>query len=257
MTGNGAHLAWVLTAHDAGELRARARALGARIAAAAPAELAELAASLAGQLEPLPHRAVVLAAGPDEAVRGLDGLARGDTGAGVVRGEAREGGRVAFVFSPLRAKYAGMGLGLLDRYDAFADPMATFEEALAPLLEWSLEGVLRGREGAPPLERLDVNQPALFAVSASLAELWRSFGVRPDAVLGHSVGEIASAAACGALDPADAARVAATWGRCSMRLEGAGAMASLQLSAAEVERRLERWPGKLAISGLNAPSWTA
>src|SRR6187551_2326824 len=241
MTGSGAPLPWVLTAHDREELRARARELGARIAETPPEELVELAASLAGQAEPLPHRAVVLGGEPDEAVRGLDGLAQGKPGAGVVHGEAREGARVAFVFSPLRAEYAGMGLGLLDRYGTFADRVTACDEALAPLVEWSLDDVLRGREGAPPLERLDVCQPALFAISASLAELWRSFGVRPDAVLGHSVGEIAAAAACGALDLADAARVAATWGRSSMRLEGTGAMASLPLSVEEVEQRLEPW----------------
>jgi acyl transferase domain-containing protein len=97
----------------------------------------------------------------------------------------------------------------------------------------------------------------LFAVCSALAELWGAFGVRPSAVLGHSVGEIAAAAACGALSLDDAVRVAATWGRSSMRLEGTGAMASLPIPAAEAERRLERWQGRLAISGRNSPSWTA
>jgi acyl transferase domain-containing protein len=247
----------VLAARDPEELRAQAGALRARVAATPPQGLAGLATSVAGQVAAQPQRAVVLAHRRDDVLRGLDGLVRGAPGMGVVHGRARESARVAFVFSPLRVEYAGMGLGLLDRYAAFAAQMAACEEALEPLVEWSLGDVLRGHEGIPPFERLDVSQPVLFAISSSLAELWRSFGVRPGAVLGHSVGEIAAAAACRGLSLTDAARVAATWGRSSMRLEGTGTMASLPLSAKQVERRLEPWQGRLAISGLNAPNWTA
>jgi acyl transferase domain-containing protein/acyl carrier protein len=247
----------VLAAADPDELRAQARALRARVAATSVEGLADLASSVAGRVAALPYRAVVLTDRREEVLRGLDGLQHGGAGAGVVCGRAREGARVAFVFSPLRAEYAGMGLDLLDRYEAFAAQMAACEAALAPFVEWSLDDILHGRDGTPPFERLDVSQPVLFAISFSLAELWRSFGAHPDAVLGHSVGEIAAAATCRGLSLTDAARVAATWGRSSMRLEGTGTMASLPLSAKEVERRIEPWRGRLAISGLNAPSWTA
>ncbi len=251
-------LPWLLAARDDEGLRAGAQALRERVASTPQEGLADLAAATATAVPPLPQRAVVLARDRDRALRELDALARGGGGgAAVVRGRAREGAHTAFVFSPLRSEYAGMGLDLLDRHDAFAAAMVACEEALEPLLGWSLRDVLRGREGTPPFERLDVSQPVLFAMSYALAELWRSFGVEAGAVIGHSVGEIAAAAACHGLSLADAARVAATWGRSSMRLEGSGTMASLPLPAAEVKRRLARWDGRISISGLNAPRWTA
>ena len=250
-------LPWVLAGRDPGELRARARDLRTRVAATPPEGLVRLAAATATRAEPWARRAVVFATDGDEALRELDALAGGVPGPGAVLGEARGEARVAFVFSPLRCEYQGMTLGLPDRYPAFTKRLRACEEALEPLLGWSVGDVLRGREGTPPFARLDVSQPLLFAVAAALAELWRDFGVRPAAVLGHSVGEIAAAATCGALGIEDAARVAATWGRSSMRLEGTGAMASVPLSAAETERRLEPWRGRLAIAGINAPSWTA
>jgi type I polyketide synthase AVES len=165
--------------------------------------------------------------------------------------------RVAFVFPPLRSEHRGMGLDLLSSHNGFRRHMQLLEASLAELLGWSLEDVLRESPGSPPFARLDVSQPALFAVTASLAELWRSLGLRPDAVVGHSVGEIAAAGSCGALSLQDATRVAATWGRSSMRLEGTGAMASLPLSAELAEEWIGRWKGRLAIAGLNSPSWTA
>lgn len=165
--------------------------------------------------------------------------------------------RVVFVFPPLRSEHRGMGLDLLASHSAFGRHMQLCEQALAGLVGWSLEDVLRESPGSPPFARLDVSQPALFAMTASLAELWRSLGVRPDAVVGHSVGEIAAAASCGALSLPDAARVASTWGRSSRRLEGTGAMASLPLSAELAEEWIGRWKGRLSIAGLNSPSWTA
>ena len=250
-------LPWVLAGADGEDLRARARALRDRVAETPAQGLARLAAATAAQAAPLRQRAVVFTGDGAGALRELDDLARDSPGAATIRGEALPEARVAFVFSPLRCEYRGMTLGLGERHPVFAERMDACEEILEPLVGWSLADVLRGRDGAPPLERLDVCQPVLFAVCSALAELWGAFGVRPGAVLGHSVGEIAAAAVCGALSLGDAARVAVTWGRSAARLEGTGAMALLPISAAETERRLERWPGRLAISGRNAPSWTS
>jgi acyl transferase domain-containing protein len=252
-------LPWVLAGANDKDLRARARALRDRVAATPPRGLARLAAATAtaAQVTPLRQRAVVFAGDRAGILRELDDLVRDLPSGATVHGEALRDARVAFVFPPLRCEYRGMTLGLGGRHPVFAERMAVCEDALEPLVGWSLADVLRGRDGTPPFERLDVSQPVLFAVCSALAELWGAFGVRPDAVLGHSVGEIAAAAACGGLSLGDAARVAATWGNSSMRLEGTGAMASLPIPAAEAERRLKRWPGRLAISGRNAPSWTA
>ena len=99
------------------------------------------------------------------------------------------------------------------------------DKALAEHVEWSLVDVIRGVPGAPGLDRVDVVQPALWAVMVSLAELWRSVGVAPDAVIGHSQGEIAAAYVAGALSLDDAAKVVALRSRLLVQLSGVGGMA--------------------------------
>ena len=98
-----------------------------------------------------------------------------------------------------------MAAGLLDTEPVFAAQLRRCAEALAPLVDWSLLAVLRGEPGAPTLDRVDVVQPALWAVMISLAELWKSYGLRPSAVVGHSQGEIAAAHVAGALSLEDSA----------------------------------------------------
>lgn len=149
-----------------------------------------------------------------------------------------------------------MGRDLLV-HDLFRDRLQACDGALSPLLGWSPAEVLREAPGGPPFERLDVSQPLLFAVSVALTSLWRAAGFEPDAVVGHSVGEIAAAVGCGALSLGDGARVAAAWGRSSMRMEGAGQMVSLPLSVEATEERISPWDGRLWVAGLNAPAWTA
>jgi acyl transferase domain-containing protein len=206
---------------------------------------------------PLPHRGVVLARSAGDLADKLDALRAGKRTEGVVEGKARTSPRVAFVFSPLRSEYPGMAHTLLGSHSSFQSHFQVLAAALSPLVDWSPEEVLHGAPGAPPLARLDVSQPLLFTLSCSLAELWASVGVHPDAVLGHSVGEIGAAVGCGALSATDGARVAVTWGRSSARLEGTGEMVSLPLPAAAVEERIARWDGRLSIAARNAPTSTA
>ncbi|MEK8104516.1 acyltransferase domain-containing protein [Micromonospora sp. M12] len=113
-------------------------------------------------------------------------------------------GRVVFVFPGQGSQWTGMGLELWDSSPVFAEQMRACEEALLPHTGWSLREALSG-----PLDQVDVVQPALFAVMVSLAALWRSYGVEPSAVVGHSQGEIAAAYVAGALSLEDAARVVA------------------------------------------------
>jgi malonyl CoA-acyl carrier protein transacylase/thioesterase domain-containing protein/acyl carrier protein len=132
--------------------------------------------------------------------------------------------------------------------------MRACEEALSRHVDWSLEDVLRGAEGAPSLERVEVVQPALFAVLVSLAALWRSFGVEPSVVVGHSQGEVFAAHVAGGLSLDDAARVVVQRsGIASRTLIGRGAMAALALPADEAERRLERFDGRLSVAVRNGP----
>ena len=139
---------------------------------------------------------------------GLDELATGEV-LSVVRGAAAPAGKTVFVFPGQGSQWIGMGIELLDTAPVFAAHIDACAKAFAEFVDWSLIDVLRGAPGAPGLDRVDVVQPVLFAVMVSLAELWRSVGVGPDAVIGHSQGEIAAAYVAGALSLRDAARVVA------------------------------------------------
>ncbi|GAA2511704.1 acyltransferase domain-containing protein [Winogradskya humida] len=160
---------------------------------------------------------------------------------------------VVFVFPGQGAQWDGMARELLDTAPEFAAEMDRAAAALDPLTGWSLLDVLRGVPGAPELDRVDVVQPVLFAMYVSLTALWRSHGVEPSAVIGHSQGEIAAAYVAGALDLNDAARVIAQRSRLLAELAGTGGMGSLVLSAEKAQEYLRRWPGRLTLAAINGP----
>ncbi|WP_037886683.1 acyltransferase domain-containing protein, partial [Streptomyces sp. NRRL S-646] len=148
----------------------------------------------------------------------------------------------------------GMATELLDTDPEFGGHFAACAAAVEEYVDWSVEDVLRGREGAPTLDRVDVVQPLLFVTMVSLARLWRSRGVRPDAVVGHSQGEIAAACVAGGLSLEDAARVVVLRSRAITALAGRGGMASVLLPVAEVEERLARWEGRVSVAAVNGPA---
>ncbi|WP_309232403.1 type I polyketide synthase [Micromonospora tarensis] len=152
-------------------------------------------------------------------------------------------GRVVFVFPGQGSQWTGMGLELWDSSPVFAASMQACAEALRPYTGWSLREVLAG-----PLDRVDVVQPALFAVMVSLAALWRSYGVQPSAVVGHSQGEIAAAYVAGALSLDDAARVVALRSRALRAIAGRGGMVSVPLAGVD--------PGDLSVAALNGADST-
>ena len=127
-------------------------------------------------------------------------------------------------------------------------------EAFAEFVDWSLIDVLRGAPGAPSLDRVDVVQPVLFAVMVSLAELWRSIGVRPDAVIGHSQGEIAAAYVAGALSLRDAARVVTLRSKLLLALSGRGGMASLACGTDQARELLAPYGDRVSIAAINGRS---
>ncbi|MHC3820628.1 SDR family NAD(P)-dependent oxidoreductase [Streptomyces sp. DT9] len=240
---------WVLSGRSAGALRDQAAALG-RTAAGEP-DPVSVAWSLASSRARFEHRAVVVG----DFASGLGALADGDPSACVVSGVAGGVGRTVFVFPGQGAQWAAMGARLLDGSPVFAAAVAQCEAALAGLVDWSVTDVLRGAADAPSLERVDVVQPASFVVMVSLAALWRSFGVEPAAVVGHSQGEIAAACVAGALSLEDALRVVCVRSKAIARLSsGAGTMASVGAGAARVEEILAAWGDRVSIAAVNGPS---
>nr|AUO14848.1 Malonyl CoA-acyl carrier protein transacylase [Amycolatopsis sp.] len=226
---------WVLSAGSPEALRAQAAELVSH-----EGDPADVGFSLVKSRALLSHRAVVT--GPDA----LAALAAGSPSPAVVTGEAAARGKVALVFPGQGSQWPGMALELASASPVFAARLDECGAALSSFVDWSLRDVLRG-----PLVEVDVVQPALFAVMVSLAELWRSYGVVPDAVVGHSQGEIAAAVVSGALSLEDGARVVALRSRALLALAGRGGMVSVAASPAVVEGLLS---DGLSVAAVNGPS---
>ena len=125
----------------------------------------------------------------------------------VAKGNPATTGRSVFVFPGHGLQWKGMAVELLESATAFADQMRSCDAAFAEFVDWSLLEALPGSVGSPSPDRVGGEQAGLFAVMVSLAAQWRALGVHPDAVLGHSLGEIAAAYVAGALSLRDAAKV--------------------------------------------------
>ncbi len=255
---SGVVVPWVLSGRGAVALRAQAGRLREFVADRPEAVPADVAHALLATRAAFEHRAVVLGADDGELLSGLGSLASGEAGAGVVEGRVREG-RVVFVFPGQGSQWVGMARELLDSSEVFRARIEECGRALDAFVDWSLLDVLRaeGDEGAAWLARVDVVQPVLWAVMVSLAELWRSVGVVPSAVVGHSQGEIAAAVVSGGLSIEDGARVAALRSRAIGEvLSGLGGMVSVALPQSDVVRLLAPWGEALSVAAVNGPSST-
>ncbi|MEU2065205.1 type I polyketide synthase [Streptomyces sp. NPDC013455] len=217
---------------------------------------AEVAGALVSRRALLSERAVVVAGARDEALAGLGALARGESSPLVVTGTvAGSGGpgRTVLVFPGQGSQWLGMGRELLESSPVFAERIEECAGALEPWTDWDLKAVLRGEVDL--LGRVDVVQPASFAVNVGLAAVWASVGVVPDAVVGHSQGEIAAACVAGALSLADAARIVAVRSKViAGELAGRGGMASVMLPEADAVTRIAAWEGRVEVAAVNSPS---
>jgi malonyl CoA-acyl carrier protein transacylase/acyl carrier protein len=167
--------------------------------------------------------------------------------AGVVRAQRTSG--PVFVFSGHGSQWRGMAADLLASEPAFAEGVARCDEALAPHLGWSVSECLRS--GGGPESELD-GQILVFAIQVGLAALWRSFGVTPAAVVGHSMGEVAAAHVAGAISLQDAARLIFHRSRALQGLVGRGGMAVVGLPAEQVESLLAGYGDRLCVAVVNS-----
>ncbi|NEW70161.1 type I polyketide synthase [Streptomyces rhizosphaericus] len=247
-------VAWLVSGRTPEGLRAQAEQLREFVAERPELRAADVAYSLVASRSVFEHRGVVTGADREELLERLGVLAGDGVASGVTRGVADVRGRSVFVFPGQGAQWVGMGVGLLESSPVFAEAIGECESALSAYVDWSLTDVLRGVEGAPGFDRVDVVQPVLFAVMVSLAKLWRSVGVEPDAVMGHSQGEIAAACVAGALSLQDAAKVVTLRSQAiAAGLAGRGGMVSVGLSADQAKERIAAWDGAISVAAVNGP----
>jgi acyl transferase domain-containing protein len=197
------------------------------------------------------------------AVTGASATAVADCLDGVVRSEPRGGLQVgradgrrkglAFLFSGYGSEWVGMGRNLRTREPAFRDSLSRCDEVIRRAAGWSLLDELLADPPHSRLDRADVGLPALTAVQVALTELWGSWGVVPDAVLGHSAGEVAAAYAAGAFDLEDALRIALVLGRALQAVVGRGYMAAVDLSPEDAERFLAEFEPRVTVAAVNTP----
>ncbi|WP_283781933.1 type I polyketide synthase [Streptomyces kronopolitis] len=251
-TGAGA-VPLLLSGRTEAGLRAQAGRLATHLQERTDISVADAAFTQATARTLWPHRAMVTAADRVGVVAALRAVAEGRAGDAAVRAGSSGPGSAVFVFPGQGAQWVGMARELAATAPVFRDKLAECARELRPFVDFELDDVL---SGALPLERVEVIQPALFAVMVSLAELWRSNGVTPAAVVGHSFGEIAAVTAAGALTLADGARLVAAVSKALARLQGNGEMVAVALPAEQVTALVDEWDLDLDIAVVNGPGST-
>jgi polyketide synthase 12 len=250
-----ATLAWLLSARTPDALVRQANRLLDLVERNADLHPADVAGALAHRTA-FEHRAAIVGTDRGVLTARLATLAADQPALGVVVGHAQASGKTAFVFPGQGSQWIGMGRELLTNCPVFADQLSGCAAVLAEFVDWDLLAVVRGEPGAPALTAVDVVQPVLFSVFVALAATWRSWGVAPDAVIGHSQGEVAAACVAGLLPLRAAVQIVVRRSRAVAKLSGTGGMVSVPLPHNQVRHRLARWGDKLGVAAVNSPSAT-
>ncbi|TCO60873.1 type I polyketide synthase [Actinocrispum wychmicini] len=238
---------WLLSAKSKEALRAQAKRLLSHVGTHDD-DAADIARSLATTRTVFRYRAVIVAADRTDFLHGLDALAGDQPSAGLATGSAL-GGKTAFVFSGQGAQRTAMGRELHARFPVFADVFDDLCARLSEGLGYSLRDVVFG-EGL--LDQTGHAQPALFAIEVALYRLFEHWGVRPDYVAGHSIGELAAAHVAGLLSAPDACRLVAARATLTQNLPAGGAMVAVRAGEEEVQPLLANTD--VAIAAINGPS---
>ena len=248
----------VISAQSQAALDAQAARLAAHLKTHPEPALGSIAHGLAHTRSAMEHRLAIVATSREGLLAQLDSAAQGQTPDGAVRRRAGASRRprVVFVFPGQGSQWLGMGRALLAEEPIFREALTACDRAIRAEAGFSVLAELAADEAASQLERIDVVQPLLFAMGVALAALWRSFGVEPDAVIGHSMGEVAAAHVAGALSLDDAAAIVCRRSRLLRRLSGRGEMALVELSLAEAEQTLKGYEARVSVAVSNSPRST-
>jgi len=248
----------LLSGRTENALRAQARRWASWLRSNPEVRWSDVVSTAARNRVHFPHRAVIRSASAAGAMPALHALGRGESHPDLVCGQARPRRKVTFVFPGQGSQWVAMGRALLDRSEVFREVIDTCDAVFRPLTGWSLRSLLRGsdEDGLPALDRVDVIQPALFAMSLGLSAVWRDLGIEPDAVVGHSQGEVSAAVVAGALSLEEGALVVVARSQAVRRQRNQGGMAVVDLGLAEASRRIASWGDDLSIAVVNGKGST-
>jgi acyl transferase domain-containing protein/aryl carrier-like protein len=266
---------WTVSGRGEAALRAQAERLFSRLAGDAGLDVRDVGFSLASCRSVFESRAVLLGRTRDELVEGLEALAGGCAANGLMEGEApREGRRAAFLFTGQGAQRVGMGRELYDTLPVFKEALDEVCDTFEGLLEHSVRAAIFGDVGSGPergapdratlsnvcdhdstrLDQTTFTQAGLFALEVALFGLMQTWGVRPDYLLGHSIGELAAAHVAGMMSLEDACKLVAARGRLMGGLPTGGVMVAVQASEREARETLEGLHQRVALAAVNGPN---
>lgn len=245
----------VLSARSDAAAQALAQAYAERLRRATGSGLEDVVIAACRERDHHERRIAVLGHDGETIASRLDALALGGSPPCAWRGTKPTGAspRVAFVFSGMGVSALGVGRGLWAQSPVFRAALEQVDAAVRRHSSVSLVELVRAGAGTQPSLPIDALQPLLFGVGVALSATWRAWGVEPDAVVGHSMGEVTAAYVCGALDLDDAARVICARSRLLRRASGRGAMAAVELPAALVVERLATEASAVAVAAINGP----
>ncbi len=242
-----------LSATSESKLRGQAATLAARRDRRDGERLDDACFSISAASSEHAHRVACIGETWGEMCNSLRRFSEGMPTPNVVSGSVNGHPKVAFVFTGQGGQYAQMAMGLYHRYPSFRARIDGFSKLLEGKLERPLTSLLFESNAAAALRMTQNTQPALFAVEYALAELWRSVGVEPAAVMGHSVGEYTAACVAGVLEPEEALLLVAERGRIIASLPQGGGMVALGCSEERAVTLLERSDAQISIAAVNGP----
>jgi len=246
------HHVFTISARTENALRTLAARYADALTSATP--IADVCHTAAAGRAHHPHRLAAVVESSADLTTVLRQFAEGSASAAIIRGEAAvEPPEVAFLFTGQGSQYAGMGRQLYDIEPAFKAALDRADELFRAQMSASIIALMFDPDGGAKLDETAVTQPALFALEYALAEMWRSWGIQPAAVMGHSVGEITAACVAGILSLEDAVRLIAARGRLMQALPAGGAMAAVFAARDHVERAIAPYGNRVSIAAFNGP----